>query len=214
MLITKLKNKEELLPLLDKKPFIIKCFGCKEVSFPEDEIEELIKENESKIIGSARLDYLCREEFSKLYLEKYSEQIKKSDSIIVFSCGVGVQVIAKLCPEKEVFAGCDTYYMDGFQGLSAQNFNCEQCGQCYLNYTGGLCPITVCAKGLLNGPCGGAKNGKCEVSPEMDCGWELIYKRLSNLKSKKTIKDQKVLVRDYKLISDELSYNKDDIKGE
>ena len=141
-------------------------------------------------------------------------QIKNSDSIIVFSCGVGVQIIAKLCEEKEVLAGCDTYSLDGFQGLSVQNANCEQCGECYLNYTGGICPITACAKGLLNGPCGGAKNGKCEVSPEMDCGWELIYKRLSNLKSKKTIKDQKVLVRDYKLISDELSYNKDDIKGE
>ncbi len=203
MLITKLKNKEELNSSLEKKPFVIKCFGCKEVYFPEDEIGELIVENESKIAGVVRLDYLCREEFSKLYLAKYGSKIKDAGSVIVFSCGVGVQVIAKLCPEKEVFAGCDTYYLDGFQGLSVQNANCEQCGQCYLNYTGGICPITACSKSLLNGQCGGARKGKCEVSPEMDCGWELIYKRLNGLKHEEIMKDPKVLVRNYKLIIDE-----------
>ena len=200
MLITKLKNKENIFSFLDKKPFVIKCFGCKEVYFPEDEIEQLIKENENKITGVARLDYLCREEFSKLYLERYTSGIKDSDAIIVFSCGVGVQVIAKLCQEKEVFAGCDTFYLDGFQGLAVQNVNCEQCGECYLNYTGGICPLTACSKGLLNGSCGGAKNGKCEVSVEMDCGWELIYKRLKNLKHEKILKESKVLIRDYKKI--------------
>jgi electron transport complex protein RnfC len=214
MLITKLKNKEELLASLEKKPFIIKCFGCREVYFPEDEIEELLKENESKIIGVANLDYLCREEFSKSYVERYQEEIKNSGAVIVFSCGVGVQVMAKLCPEKEVLAGCDTYYLDGFQGLSVQNANCEQCGECYLNYTGGICPLTACSKALLNGPCGGAKNGKCEVNTEMDCGWELIYKRLKALKLENVIKESKVLVRNYKRIIDELGYNKDEIEGE
>jgi hypothetical protein len=203
MLITKLKNKEEILLLLKRKPVVIKCFGCKEVYFPEKEIEQLIKDNESKIIDVVRLDYLCREEFSKPYLARYHPKLKNSDTIIVFSCGVGIQVIAKLCPEIEVLAGCDTYYLDGFQGLSVQNFNCEQCGECYLNYTGGICPITACSKSLLNGQCGGAKNGKCEVDPEMDCGWELIYKRLKNLKYEKILKESKVLIRDYKKIIDE-----------
>ena len=202
MLITKLKNKEELTSLFEKKPFIMKCFGCKEVHFPEDEIEQLIKENENKITGISRIDYLCREEFSRLYLAQYVSKIENSGAIIVFSCGVGVQVIAKLCPERQVFAGCDTFYLDGFQGISVQNVNCEQCGQCYLNYTGGICPITACAKGLLNGPCGGAKDGKCEVNKEMDCGWELIYKRLKLLKQENIIKDSKVLVSDYKKIID------------
>ncbi|MDD5454626.1 MAG: methylenetetrahydrofolate reductase C-terminal domain-containing protein [Candidatus Ratteibacteria bacterium] len=203
MLITKLKNKEELSALFEKRPFVIKCFGCKEVYFPENEVEALLKENETKITGVVRLDYLCREEFSKLYMEKYGLKIKDSGSVIVFSCGVGVQVIAKLCPEKGVFAGCDTYYLDGFQGLSVQNVNCEQCGECYLNYTGGICPITACSKSLLNGQCGGAKNGKCEVSPEMDCGWELIYKRLKGLKIEETMKGSKVLLRNYKRVIDE-----------
>jgi hypothetical protein len=203
MLITKLKSKEEIHFLLEEKPFVMKCFGCKEVYFPEDEIEHLIKENRSKITGVVRLDYLCREDFSKLYLEKYNEKIKNSKSILVFSCGVGVQVIAKLYPDKRVFTGCDSFYLDGFQGLSVQDVDCQQCGECYLNYTGGICPITACAKGLLNGPCGGAKDGKCEVDPEMDCGWELIYKRLKLLRQENIIKDSRVLIRDYKKIIDE-----------
>lgn len=200
MLITKLKNKEKTFSFLKGKAFVIKCFGCKEVYFPEDEIEQLIKDSGNKITGVARLDYLCREEFGKLYLARYSQEIKNSDALIVFSCGVGVQVIAKLCPEKEVLAGCDTYYLNGFQGLSVQNVDCHQCGECYLNYTGGICPLTACSKGLLNGQCGGAKNGKCEVNPEMDCGWELIYKRLQNLKHEKILKESKILIRDYKKI--------------
>ncbi len=182
---------------------MIKCFGCKEVQFPEEEIDQFLKDNKKNIIDVIRVDYLCRQEFSELYIKENKAKIDEADAIIVFSCGIGVQVIAKLCPEKIVLAGCDTYYLNGFQGLSVQNFNCEQCGQCYLNYTGGICPITACSKGLLNGPCGGAKNGKCEVDPEMDCGWELIYKRLKGLKTENIMKDSKVLIRDYKKILDE-----------
>ncbi|HCJ67524.1 MAG TPA: 5,10-methylene tetrahydromethanopterin reductase, partial [Elusimicrobia bacterium] len=64
----------------------------------------------------------------------------------------------------QIYPGCDTLYLNGFQGLTPFNFDCAQCGQCFLNYTGGICPLTSCAKSLLNGPCGGAKNGKCEVA--------------------------------------------------
>ena len=198
MLITKLKNKEEIISFFDLRPFILKCFGCKEVYSQEEEVDKLIDDNHDRISGIARLDYLCREEFSKVYVERYSSEIEKSDGVIVFSCGVGVQVIAKLCEKKKVLAGCDTYPLNGFQGLSPQNFNCQQCGECYLNYTGGICPITACSKGLLNGPCGGAKNGKCEVNPEMDCGWELIYKRLKKMGKEEILKQKKVFVRDYR----------------
>ena len=200
MLITKLKDKEEIISFFDLRPFVVKCFGCAEVSFPEEEVDKLIEDNRDKISGIARLDYLCREEFSKLYIEKKSLEIEKSPALIVFSCGVGVQVIANLCEKKKVLAGCDTYYLDGFQGLSTQNFNCEQCGECYLNYTGGICPLTACSKGLLNGSCGGAKNGKCEVNPETDCGWELIYKRLKEIGKEEILRRKEVSVRDYQRI--------------
>ena len=76
-------------------------------------------------------------------------------------------------------AGCDTYQLPGFQGVTPLEHDCKQCGECYLNLTGGICPITACSKSLVNGQCGGAKDGKCEVDPSMECGWERIIKRLT-----------------------------------
>ena len=200
MLITKLKDREEIISFFDLQPFVFKCFGCKEVYFPEEEVDKLIEDNRDKVSGICRLDYLCREEFSKVYIEEHSQEIEKAGGLIVFSCGVGVQVIAKLCEKKKVLAGCDTHYLNGFQGLSTQDSDCNQCGECYLNHTGGICPITACSKNLLNGPCGGANNGKCEVNAEMDCGWELIYKRLEKIGKEEILKRKEVFVRNYQRI--------------
>ena len=80
--------------------------------------------------------------------------------------------------DKPVYACCDTVELPGFQGVTPLEYDCGQCGECFLNLTGGICPITACSKSLVNGPCGGTKNGKCEVCPEMDCGWERIIQRL------------------------------------
>ena len=91
------------------------------------------------------------------------------------------QTVAELFPNKKVYAICDTFPLPGFQGVTAQEVDCDRCGQCYLNITGGICPITACSKSLVNGQCGGAKNGKCEVDCNMDCGWERIYRRLKQL---------------------------------
>ncbi|MEW6040066.1 MAG: methylenetetrahydrofolate reductase C-terminal domain-containing protein [Elusimicrobiota bacterium] len=182
MLITQLKQKEELIQKLQEPVFILRCVGCKEVYFPVHEIEDFIREIKINVSADIIIDYLCNAEFSREYINKHQPEILSSNTVIVFSCGVGVQTIASLLEEKTTLAGCDTIYINGFQGLTAQNYDCAQCGECYLNYTGGICPITACSKGLLNGPCGGAKNGKCEVNKEMDCGWEKIYKKLSKLK--------------------------------
>ena len=200
MLITKLKDEKEIIQYFNKKTFVFTCFGCKEVFFPEEEINSFLKDKQAKICECARLDYLCREEFSKIYIEEYRKKIEESEVILVFSCGVGVQVISNLLPGKIVVPGCDTCYLNGFQGLSVEDYDCRQCGECYLNYTGGICPLTSCAKGLLNGPCGGAKDGKCEVNPEQDCGWELIYKRLKAIGKENILKESKVLIRNYEKI--------------
>ena len=77
-----------------------------------------------------------------------------------------------------VYACCDTIELPGFQGVTPLEYDCGQCGECFLNLTGGICPITACSKSLVNGPCGGTKNGKCAVNPAMDCGWESIIQRL------------------------------------
>lgn len=201
MLITKIKDRQKILEILkNQTPFVFKCFGCREVHFPEDEINGLLKEGQDYVKGISRIDYLCREEFTRRYLEAFGSKVEEAKAILVFSCGVGVQVVSKLIEGKIVLPGCDTHYLNGFQGVTPQDADCEQCGQCWLNLTGGICPLTACSKGLLNGPCGGTKDGKCEVNPEMDCGWALIYKRLKDIDKMELLKKPAVNVRDYNLI--------------
>lgn len=180
MLITQLKPKDSIVSLVGKKTFIINCHGCKEVSFPEKEAVELQKElaADGKISQIVTTDYICNPENMQLRLEKHKDKIAEADVVLVFSCGVGVQTVAEYLEEKRVCAGCDTYPLPGFQGVTPLEYDCGQCGECYLNYTGGICPITACSKSLVNGQCGGSKDGKCEVDHDMDCGWEQIYRRL------------------------------------
>ena len=184
MLITELKEKEAILSLADgKNVFIINCHGCREVYFPLEEAEALQKEMESagRVTGSITTDYICNPENMKLRLEKNMAKIEAADAVLVFSCGVGVQTISEYLEDKPVYAACDTYPQPGFQGVTPLEYDCDQCGECYLNITGGICPITACSKSLINGQCGGSKNGKCEVDSEMECGWERIYRRLAQI---------------------------------
>ena len=176
MLITELKKKESLN--LQGKVFVLVCHGCKEIHFPEHEAEELIAE-----LGAASFttDYICNEENLKLRLKKCEKEIAEADTVLVLSCGVGVQTVAAMRPEKRVIPGCDTYRLPGFQGVTPLQHDCKQCGECFLNLTGGICPLTACSKSLVNGQCGGAKNGMCEVDPNMECGWERIQKRLEKI---------------------------------
>ena len=180
MLITELKAKETILSLESGKVFIINCHGCKEIRFPEAEAEALQKEMEEsgKVTGIFTTDYICNAENLAIRLQKYQAAIDAADAVLVFSCGVGVQTVAEFLGNKKVFACCDTYALPGFQGVTPLEYDCRQCGECYLNITGGICPLTACSKGLVNGQCGGAKKGKCEVDPNMECGWERIYQRL------------------------------------
>ena len=180
MLITKLKSKEELLPLLPEKVFVLLCRGCEEVSFPEQEAEELIREllAAGRVTGVLTTDYICNPENLSLRLERRRAMIGEAVGVLVLSCGVGVQTVSGLMDGKSVYAGCDTVRLPGFQGVTPLEYDCGQCGECYLSLTGGICPITACSKSLVNGQCGGARNGRCEVDPDMECGWERIYRRL------------------------------------
>ncbi len=183
MLITQLKDKETLLSLAQGKVFVIFCHGCKEVSFPVEEAKAIKKELEEagKLTGSITTDYICNPENLDLRLEKHQAAIEAADTVLVFSCGVGVQTVAEKFAGKRVCACCDTYALPGFQGVTPLEYDCKQCGECYLNITGGICPITACSKSLVNGQCGGAKNGMCEVDPNMECGWERIQRRLAQV---------------------------------
>ena len=183
MLITELKAKEAIEALIVGKVFIINCYGCKEIRFPEAEAKALQKElaDAGRVTGVLTTDYICNTDNLPLRLEKFAAQIQAADTVLVFSCGVGVQTIAAYFEDKRVCAACDTYALPGFQGVTPLEYDCKQCGECFLNLTGGICPLTACSKGLVNGQCGGAKNGKCEVDPNMECGWERIQKRLEKI---------------------------------
>lgn len=181
MLITELKPRETIESLVgERKVFIINCHGCKEVHFSEKEAIEMEKElsESGNVTGVITTDYICNPDNMKLRLEKHKSEIEAADMILVLSCGVGVQTVAEYFEEKRVCAACDTYSLPGHQGVTPLEYKCDQCGECYLNLTGGICPITACSKSLVNGQCGGAKHGKCEVDSEMECGWERIYRRL------------------------------------
>ncbi len=184
MLITELKSREALAPLVEgKKVFIINCEGCKEVHFPGKEAAEFQKELISAgcVTGTITTDYICNPDNMKLRLQKHMNEIEAADVVLVFSCGVGVQTIANYLEEKKVCAACDTYPLPGFQGVTPLEYKCDQCGECWLNLTGGICPITACSKSLVNGQCGGSKNGMCEVDSSMECGWERIQRRLEQI---------------------------------
>jgi len=185
MLMTVIKKREEIMAQVKGKVFVVACFGCKEVNFSkaEEEAEALFEvfKDHDRLAGVMHTDYICNEGYFEARFDRYAQQIADADTILVFSCGVGVQTVASFFPEKRVCPGCDTYRLPGFQGVTPLEHDCRQCGQCYLNLTGGICPITACSKSLFNGQCGGAKNGKCEVDPNMDCGWERIYRKLEQL---------------------------------
>ena len=204
MLITELKATETILSLTGGKVFLINCHGCKEIHFPEHEAEQLKQDlaGDGKLAGVITTEYICNKENLALQLDLRKDEIQAADAVLVLSCGVGVQTVAELLPEKKVFAGCDTYALPGFQGVTPLEYDCKQCGQCYLNITGGICPITACSKSLVNGQCGGAKNGMCEVDPTMECGWERIQKRLAQIGRLDALKAP-IQIRNYNPNADE-----------
>ena len=206
MLITQMKKTEDIISLVGEKVFMINCHGCKELHFPEKEAKALQQALADKLTGVITTDYICNPENLDIRLAKYADEVAAADVLLVFSCGVGVQTVAEKFPGKKVVAACDTYALPGYQGVTPLEHDCKQCGECFLNLTGGICPLTACSKSLVNGQCGGAKAGKCEVDPNMECGWERIYQKLKKIGRLDALKCP-VQVRNY-ATDDEVSKSK------
>ena len=183
MLITELKSTETLRQQIKGKVFVLNCHGCREIRFPEHEADAFQAEltAEGVVTGIFTTEYICNDENLAVILKPHAAAIEAAETIAVFSCGVGVQTVAAMYPGKRVVACCDTYALPGYQGVTPLEVDCKQCGECFLNLTGGICPLTACSKSLVNGQCGGAKNGTCEVDPNMECGWERIYQKLKKI---------------------------------
>jgi ferredoxin len=188
MIISEHKPLAEILKSLEGelRIFIAGCKGCAEACHTGGEPQVLeMKENLEKegktVTGYAVVDFLCDKALNKFRLGAHEEEIKSADSILVMTCGLGVQATAKVV-DKVTHPACNTINTGGARGEWRGEERCLECGDCVLDYTGGICPLTACTKSLINGPCGGAKDGKCEFEPEVrDCGWHLIYERLKKL---------------------------------
>ena len=156
------------------------CFagGEKEVGILASALRIAAKMNGQEIETVERtLHRQCEWEF----IDPLREDLEDVDAIISLGCGEGVQAMSERLPGVRVVPGLNTKFM-GLpleQGVWAER--CAGCGDCVLGLTGGVCPIARCSKSLLNGPCGGSANGKCEIDPAVDCGWQLIYDRLASL---------------------------------
>lgn len=119
----------------------------------------------------------CEPEF----IDMIQDEVAESPAILSLACGAGVQMLAERFPDKVILPGCNTTFLGVTEELGVWSERCAGCGNCILDKTAGLCPIARCSKQLLNGPCGGSMNGKCEISKEVDCVWQLIIDRLSGL---------------------------------
>jgi len=189
MIISKQKPLEEILEALDdkKKIFIIGCGECSTTcqAGGETEVKKMVSDLTSAgkvVVGTIIPKSPCVTSQVKTEISKARGQLKLADCILVMACGLGTQSVLENARFKGVVVtACDTMF--GGATTASNDFieYCSLCGDCVLNFTAGICPVTRCSKGLLNGPCGGAKDKKCEVDRNRDCAWILIYNRLKEL---------------------------------
>ena len=201
----KLKSSDELTSVLNGRDnlFVIACNKCfKEFeTVDEPDCGEFLKfaaEQGKNVTGSAKFDFLC----NKMHTERKLQDLipEGTENVVVISCGLGIQTVADLAG-KPVIAASNTLNYRGHHGMALTKKSCDACAQCYLNITGGVCPIVDCSKSLVNGQCGGAKNGKCEVDPNKDCAWEKIYQRLAKQGRLEEFLNQPVQVRDFSKVN-------------
>ena len=201
----KLKAENELAELLADKDnlFVIacnKCFKEFETDYEPDcdAFKKFAAQQGKTVVGSINLDFLCNKtQTARQLIDVIPEE---AENVIVISCGLGVQTLADIA-EVPVYAACNSLNYTGHHGMALTKKACDACAQCYLNITGGICPIVDCSKSLVNGQCGGAKNGKCEVSPDKDCAWQKIQERLEKQGRLAELTAQSVQVRDYSKVN-------------
>ena len=201
----KLKAVEELTDVLASTDnlFVIACNKCfkefETTNEPDcEEFKKIAAECGKTVTGSACIDFLCNK-FQTL--KKLEDLIPDgTENVYVVSCGLGVQTIAEMT-DVPVYAATNSINYTGHHGMALTKKSCDACAQCYLNMTGGICPIVDCSKSLVNGQCGGAKNGKCEVDPNKDCAWENIQQRLTKQGRLAELTSQPVQLRDYSKVN-------------
>jgi hypothetical protein len=186
MTISEPKPLEEILQSVaqEKKLFLIGCSDCATVvqvgGEPQlIEFKKTLEENGHEVTGYMVGEPGCHVLELRRQLRQHQEAVDAADGVLIFSCGTGTQVAVQALPNKSVHPATNTLFLGSVQRFGDFAEYCSACGECILDMTRGICPVTRCAKGLLNGPCGGTSaEGKCEVNPETECAWKLIYDQL------------------------------------
>ncbi len=191
MIVAEQKKLDEILRLIEPYPkiLILGCGTCmtvcgaggeREVSY----IDSALRVAHSKA-GNGKhsfTEFTVKRQCDPEFLDTLADRVGDVDAVLSLGCGIGVQAVAERFPYLPVLPGVNTSFMGMPKDWGIWDERCAACGDCRLAETAGICPITRCTKGILNGPCAGTKAGRCEASKDMDCGWVLIYQRLENLK--------------------------------
>ncbi|MGC8554550.1 MAG: methylenetetrahydrofolate reductase C-terminal domain-containing protein [Candidatus Acidulodesulfobacterium sp.] len=183
MIVSKQKNLDDILKKIRGSVFIFGCGICSDTSRtggPKEveAMKEILTARNIAVEGTYVIDAMCHIQKVRKAVRDNKDGLSKAQSVLVLSCGSGVQSAVSALPENiKVVSGVDTMFLGNIENLSSLKEMCSLCGSCVLNETGGICPVTLCPKGLLNGPCGGMKNYKCEIDENMDCAWVRIYER-------------------------------------
>lgn len=184
--ITQKKSEEEIDRLLKglSRIFIVGCGTCTTLTRTGGEpevqaLKEILSEKGKLITGTTVVPVAC-DNLTHEFLLEFGEQIGQANCLLITSCAYGVQTIARQL-RKMVVPALDTLFIGKETALGTFDEICTQCGSCIIGETGGICPVTNCHKGLVNGPCGGTNHGKCEIDVNKDCVWTLIYNRLKEL---------------------------------
>jgi hypothetical protein len=184
--ITQKKSDEEIDRLLKglNRIFIIGCGTCTTLTRTGGEpevqaLKEILSEKGKLITGTTVVPVAC-DNLTRDFLMEFGEQIEQADCLLITSCAFGVQTIARQL-EKMAVPAVNTMFIGKETAFGTFDEICTQCGTCIIGETGGICPVTNCHKGLVNGPCGGTNHGKCEIDVNKDCVWTLIYNRLKEL---------------------------------
>lgn len=189
MITAERKPMEEILDYINpfKNIILVGCNECvtvcsaggrKEVGLLSSSLQmAFLKEGKTLSVKEITLERQCDPE----YVEELAPYISQADAVLSMACGCGVQELAKRYPQKLIFPALNTKFMGASESQGVWSERCKGCGDCLLGLTGGICPVARCSKQIMNGPCGGSTNGKCEISPDVDCAWHLIWERLKSL---------------------------------
>ncbi len=189
MIVAERKSIDELSKMIAdcKNVLVMGCNTCVAVCHTGGEKEANIlaqtlrmkakMDEREQNISDVSVERQCEKEF----IDIVSERIEAADCVLSVACGIGPQTIVGMFPEKIVLPGVNTTFYGQPTEMGIWEERCGGCGDCVLHLTAGICPIVRCSKSMLNGPCGGSQNGKCEVGTDNDCAWQLIYDRLAAL---------------------------------